>query len=68
MLCTAMTPPPDPLPFPDSLCHRCAAPRRYVQTRTSTFIMCPLLPQKYAPQPVRACSLFRPTEPGATPA
>ncbi|RKG85017.1 hypothetical protein D7W82_20705 [Corallococcus sp. CA049B] len=68
MLSTAMTPPPDPLPFPDSLCHRCAAPPRYVQTRTTTFIMCPLLPQKYAPQPVRACSLFRPPEPGATPA
>ncbi|MBJ6761878.1 hypothetical protein JGU66_13980 [Myxococcaceae bacterium JPH2] len=52
------TTPPEPLPFPESLCHRCGAPPRYVQTRTSTFIMCPLLPQKYAPQPVRACALF----------
>ncbi|RKH48816.1 hypothetical protein D7Y23_19030 [Corallococcus sp. AB050B] len=63
-----MPPLPDPLPFPDSLCHRCAAPPRYVQTKTSTFIMCPLLPQKYAPQPVGACSLFRPLEPGTAPA
>ena len=43
-----MTPPPEPLPFPSSLCHRCAAPPRYVQTKSSTFILCPLLPQKYA--------------------
>ena len=63
----AMTqPPPDSLPFPDSLCHRCAAPPRYVQSRTSTFIMCPLLPRKYPPQPVRICALFRPAEPDAS--
>lgn len=53
-------PPPAPLPFPTSLCHRCAAPPRYVQTKSSTFILCPLLPQKYPPQPVRSCPLFRP--------
>jgi hypothetical protein len=52
--------PPDTLPFPDSLCHRCAAPPRYVRTATSVFIRCPLLPQKYPPQPVLACPLFRP--------
>lgn len=56
-------PPPDPLPFPTSLCHRCAAPPRYVHTRSSTFILCPLLPQKYPPQPVRSCPLFRPRTP-----
>lgn len=49
-----------PLPFPDSLCHRCAAPPRYVHTGRSTFILCPLLPNKYPPQPVRLCALFRP--------
>ena len=46
-------------PFPDSLCHRCAAPPRYVRSATSTFILCPLLPRKYPPQPVLACTLFR---------
>ena len=50
------------LPYPDSLCHRCAAPPRYVSTNTSVFILCPLLPQKYPPQPVRACALFRPRQ------
>jgi len=58
--------PPHPLPFPTSLCHRCAAPPRYVQTKTSTFILCPLLPGKYPPQPVLACALFRPVDPGKT--
>jgi hypothetical protein len=51
---------PDELPFPESLCHRCAAPPRYVRTATSTFILCPLLPEKYPRQPVRSCPLFRP--------
>jgi hypothetical protein len=58
------SPPPEPLPFPTSLCHRCAAPPRYVQSKSSTFILCPLLPQKYPPQPVHACALFRPAGPG----
>jgi hypothetical protein len=52
-------PPPD-APFPESLCHRCAAPPKYVKTAKSTFILCPLLPGKYPPQPVRICELFRP--------
>ena len=47
-------------PFPHSLCHRCAAPPRYVETSASTFILCPLLPNKYPPQPVVRCDLFRP--------
>jgi hypothetical protein len=52
---------PDPtLPFPESLCHRCAAPPRYVRTATSTFILCPILPEKYPRQPVRVCPAFRP--------
>jgi hypothetical protein len=50
------------LPFPDSLCHRCAAPPRYVRTPSSTFILCPLLPEKYPRQPVRQCPLFRARE------
>jgi hypothetical protein len=61
-----MSSPPEPLPFPTSLCHRCAAPPRYVQTKTSTFILCPLLPGKYPPQPVHACALFRPADPEKT--
>jgi hypothetical protein len=46
-------------PFPESLCHRCAAPPRYVESGRSTFILCPLLPNKYPPQPVLRCALFR---------
>ncbi len=48
------------LPFPDSLCHRCAAPPKYVRTERSTFIRCPLLDEKYPRQPVLACPMFRP--------
>lgn len=48
-----------PLPFPESLCHRCAAPPRYVRTRTSVFILCPVLPNKYPRQPVVRCDEFR---------
>ncbi len=48
-----------PPPFPESLCHRCAAPARYVRTAASTFILCPLLPEKYPDQPVLRCPLFR---------
>jgi hypothetical protein len=55
---------PGPLPFPESLCHRCAAPPKYVRTATSTFILCPLLPRKYPPQPVRQCPLFTPRKEG----
>ena len=56
---------PTPLPFPNSLCHRCAAPPKYIRTRNSVFIFCPLLPNKYPPQPVLECALFKPREPGA---
>jgi hypothetical protein len=49
-----------PPPFPESLCHQCAAPPRFVETATSTFIMCPLLPNKYPPQPVLKCAAFAP--------
>jgi hypothetical protein len=61
------TRPPPPgareLPFPTSLCHSCAAPPRYIKTQTSTFILCPLLPQKYPPQPVMNCASYRPKAP-----
>jgi hypothetical protein len=50
------------LPFPESLCHRCAAPPRYIRTPTSLFILCPLLPEKYPRQPVLSCPLFRPRD------
>jgi hypothetical protein len=45
------------LPFPDSLCHRCAAPPRYIWTERSVFIRCPIL-KTYPPQPVAACAAF----------
>lgn len=63
------SPPPgaSDLPFPTSLCHRCAAPPRYVKTQTSTFILCPLLPRKYPPQPVVRCALYRPSGPSSEP-
>jgi hypothetical protein len=50
----------DPLPFPESLCHLCAAPPRYIRGASTTFILCPILPNKYPPQPVRTCPAFRP--------
>ncbi len=50
----------DDVPFANSLCHRCAAPPKYVRTASSTFILCPLLPNKYPPQPVLRCDLFVP--------
>ena len=50
------------LPFPDSLCHRCAAPPKYIRTPRSVFIHCPIL-KRYPPQPVIACDAFVPAEP-----
>jgi hypothetical protein len=47
------------LPFPDSLCHRCAAPPKYVRTTRSVFIHCPIL-KKYPPQPVVRCAAYVP--------
>lgn len=55
--------PPDDLPFPDSQCHACAAPPRYVRTGRSLFILCPIREEKYPRQPVRGCPLFRPRAP-----
>lgn len=49
-----------PEPFPESLCHRCAAPPKYVRTARSTFIRCPLVAEKYPRQPVVQCALYRP--------
>jgi hypothetical protein len=53
--------------YPDSLCHDCAAPPRYIVTsRGSTFLFCPLF-KRYPPQPVRACEKFvAKTPPGGT--
>ena len=60
------TPPATERPFPTSLCHLCAAPPRYITSaRGSVFIMCPLLPSKYPPQPVRSCALFCPQDAAA---
>jgi hypothetical protein len=55
----------DDLPFPDSLCHRCAAPPRYIRTGRSVFIRCPIL-KAYPPQPVHACPEFVPVPDGST--
>lgn len=49
------------LPFPDSLCHRCAAPPKYIRTERSVFIRCPIL-KTYPPQPVEACEAFVPAD------
>lgn len=49
------------LPHPDSLCVRCAA-RRLVAGRATVFVLCTALPQKYPPQPVRACVAFEACE------
>ena len=61
---TEREPPPGSaaLPFPTSICHACAAPPRYVKTQTSTFILCPILPKKYPPQPVLRCPAFKPRQ------
>jgi len=49
------------LPFPESLCHSCAAPPRYVTSdRGSIFIYCPLF-ERYPPQPVAVCDRYRPS-------
>jgi len=49
---------PEALPFPSSLCHRCAAPPRYVRSdRGAWFLQCPIL-KGYPPQPVQACDSF----------
>ncbi len=48
---------PPPLPFPRSLCHGCAA-HRYVDTKTSRFVMCTALPVKYPRQPVLRCPAY----------
>jgi hypothetical protein len=37
-------------PFPDSICHRCAA-HRYVEGRATVFVLCTALPDKYPRQP-----------------
>ncbi len=51
----------DPLPFPDSLCHRCGHLRLNGNKRGSIFLSCtaPTMP-RYLPQPVRACAAFEP--------
>jgi len=49
---------PQGLPFPESLCHECAAPPRYVTSdRGSVFVYCPRL-ERYPPQPIRSCDVF----------
>jgi len=48
---------PDALPFPASLCHRCAN-RRPVVTKTSTFLLCTALTTKYPRQPIVQCPAF----------
>ncbi len=55
-------------PFPGSLCHRCAAPPRFIRTGRSTFLFCPIL-KRYPPQPVLDCAEFvaRPPAPDAPP-
>jgi hypothetical protein len=49
----------DAVPFPHSLCHRCAA-LKLVKGAHSTFLMCTALPNKYPRQPVSSCPAFSP--------
>ena len=63
--------PPDPdlreRFFPESLCHDCAAPPRFITSgRGSTFLFCPIF-KRYPPQPVRACEKFLPKAPPRPP-
>jgi hypothetical protein len=45
-------------PYPEALCHRCAAPPRYVTNdRGTVFVFCPIY-RKYPPQPVLECPGF----------
>lgn len=48
-----------PVPFADSLCHRCTFLRVVESAKGSVFLMCqePTLP-KYGPQPVKSCRGF----------
>jgi len=47
----------DALPFPDSICHRCANSRT-VATKTSKFLLCTALTTKYPRQPILKCPAF----------
>lgn len=54
------------LPFPTSLCHRCAAPPRFVRGARSVFILCPVRPDRYPRQPVVECPYYRAAETSRT--
>jgi hypothetical protein len=55
-------PPKSGFAFPDTLCHSCAAPPRYVTSdRGSVFIYCPIF-KRYPPQPVHHCTAYSPRE------
>jgi len=47
------------LPFAQSLCHRCRH-LKLVAGKTSTFLMCTALADKYPRQPVVQCEAFSP--------
>lgn len=53
-------------PFPDSLCHRCAA-LRVVAAARSSFLFCAAGHERYPRQPIVSCALFRPLPPAAIP-
>ena len=48
----------DVLPFPESICHRCANSRT-VATKASTVLLCGALAVKYPRQPVSDCAEFK---------
>jgi len=50
------------LPFPESLCHRCAA-LRVVPAARSSFLFCSAGPDRYPRQPIVSCPLYRPARP-----
>jgi hypothetical protein len=48
----------DAIPFPDSVCHRCAN-SRVIVTKASKFLLCTVLAVKYPRQPVSDCAEFK---------
>ena len=62
MTADGAVPPKSGFAFPDTLCHSCAAPPRYVTSdRGSVFIYCPIF-KRYPPQPVHHCTAYSPRE------
>ncbi|MBD89539.1 MAG: hypothetical protein CL940_04325 [Deltaproteobacteria bacterium] len=49
---------PRDFPWPQSLCATCNAPPRLIRGARSTFLLCPVSPNRYPHQPVFDCAYF----------